>query len=117
MRKNNKVPDWSSWRVSLAKIDVGEIYHDDGNVYYIPTITVFLGDDIENKNVFALTTDYMYDNVKKAIFNTAKNISNMFDNVSGSVFHFDVEGNIIEEYNLNDEIDAILESKQNRTLH
>lgn len=117
MEKIFKEPDWSSWRVSLTKLDVGDFESEDGKIYYIPTITVFLGDDIENKNAFSLTTDYLYDDIKVAIFNVAKNISNIFDNISSSVYHLDKEGNIIEEFNLNDEIDNMLIVNSNRTIH
>lgn len=113
----NKVPDWSSWRVSLAKIDIGEIQNDEGGIYYVPTLTVFLGDDIENKNVFSITTDYMYDDVHTAITNVAKNISNMFDNISANVLHFDSDGNIIAEYDLNQEVENMLITKSERVLH
>jgi hypothetical protein len=113
----SKVPDWSSWRVSLAKIDVGEIENDDGGLYYVPTITVFLGDDLEGKNVFSITTDYMYDNINTAIVNAAKNISNMFDNISANVLHFNAKGDIIGEYDLNDEVENMLATKTNRILH
>ena len=70
MEKNTKVPDWSIWKTSLVKIDIGEVEHDNGKVYYVPTLTLFLGDDIEGKNVFAITTDYMYETINLAIFNS-----------------------------------------------
>lgn len=117
MEQATKMSDWSSWRVSLAKLDIGDFEGEDGKMYYVPTITVFLGDDIENKNVFAITTDYLYEDIKVAIFNVAKNISNMFDNISASVYHFDKEGNIIEEFNLNQEVDDMLIVNSNRTIH
>jgi len=104
MEKEVTIPNWTFFGAKNVAIDVAEVIVD-GEVYYNPMVTLFLEDGTDEEKAVSIITDHYCTDAKGSVYEIARHLAMMFDSISANVTHFDSAGDIVEEYNLNEDFD------------
>jgi hypothetical protein len=116
MKKDDSIPNWTFFGARTIKIDTHEV-EVDGEIRYNPCITFELDDGTEDsEKVVCMFTDHFCDDPQKSIYETAFALGGLFGQISASTSLIGLDGEIKEEYDLNNDFDFFEEEWENEPV-
>lgn len=99
------IPNWSMFGVTRAVVNVFKKEHE-GGVLYTSALLIWLNDGVEveegEEKTITIFTDVVLDDPKKCAMIVAEYASSLFNELTSYVYVFGDDGEIIDEFDLND---------------
>ena len=99
------IPNWSMFGVTRAVVNVFKKEHE-GGVLYTSALLIWLNDGVEveegEEKTITIFTDVVLGDPKKCAMIVAEYASSLFNELTSYVYVFGDDGEIIDEFDLND---------------